>query len=158
MPTWSNFSSDLSWTEHLIKIRSSCSKKLGIILRCKNLLPDESILPLFISCIRPVMEYACFLLAGALKSRFTPFQRILNQAVRAAASDNTKAKIRQLIQERFDVAFLLVFYKYMYNPPSKELVPDRAKPLRSTRRYKTRQVYLEQGIPRQEYLKMSFIR
>jgi hypothetical protein len=27
-----NFSSDLSWTEHLSKIRSSCNKKLGVIL------------------------------------------------------------------------------------------------------------------------------
>ena len=30
-----NFSSDLSWTEHLSIIRSSCSKKLGVILRSK---------------------------------------------------------------------------------------------------------------------------
>jgi hypothetical protein len=36
-----NFSSDLSWTEHLSKIRSSCNKKLGVTLRCKSLLSDD---------------------------------------------------------------------------------------------------------------------
>lgn len=156
-----NFSSDLSWTEHLSKIRSSCNKKLGVILRCKSLLPDDSILPLFNSCIRPVMEYACPLFAGAPKSHIAPLQHIQNRAVRAATSGNTKAKTPQLIQERFDVASMSVFYKYLYNPPSEELsklVPDKAKPLRSTRRSTARQDYLEQGTPRQEYLKTSFAR
>ena len=78
-----NFSLDLSRTAHLSKIRSSCSKKLGVILRCKSLLPDESILPLHLSCIRPVLEYACPLFADAPKSHIAQLQRIQNRAVRA---------------------------------------------------------------------------
>ena len=132
-----NFSSDMSWTEHLSKIRSSCSKNLGVILRCKGLLPDESVLPLFISYIKPVMEYACPLFAGALKSHIAPLQQIQNKAIHVATSENSKAKTTQLTREHLNVASMLVFYKYMYNPQSEELskfVPDRAKPLQSTRR------------------------
>ena len=107
------------------------------------------------------MEYACPLFIGAPKSHIAPLQHIQNRAVRAATSGNTKAKTPQLIQERFDVASMSVFYKYLYNPPSEELsklVPDKTKPLRSTRRSTARQDYLEQGTPRQEYLKTSFAR
>ena len=158
-PLGVNFSSDLSFTEHLSKIRSSFYKKLGVILRCKSLLPDDSILPLFTSCIRPVMQYAYPLFAGAPKSHIAPLQHIQSRSVRAATFGNTKAKTPQLIQERFDVASMSVFYKYLYNPTSEELsklVPDKAKPLRSTRRSTARQDYLEQGTLRQEYLKRSF--
>ena len=119
----------LSWNEHLSKIRSSCSKKLGVILRCKSLLPDESILPLHLSCIRPVLEYACPLFVGGPKSRIAPLQEIQNRAVRAAPLAPL-AKTPQLIQERFEVTSMSVSYKYMRKTSSKELSklnPDRAK-------------------------------
>ena len=103
-----NFSSDLSWSEHTSKIKSFCSKKLGVILACKILIPDESILPLFILCIRPVIEYACPLCADAPKSRIAPHQKIQNRAVNGATSGKTKAKTPQLVQDHFHVGFLQV--------------------------------------------------
>ena len=65
-----NFSLDLSWTEHLGKIRSSCSKKLRVILRWKSLLPDESFLPFFIFCIR--LSQNMHVLSSLVHLRATP--------------------------------------------------------------------------------------
>ena len=49
---------------------------------------------------KPVIEYACPLFPGSPKSHIAPLQQIQNRAVRAATSDDTKAKTPQLISER----------------------------------------------------------
>jgi hypothetical protein len=154
-----HFSTDLSWNNHLDRVRTSCARKLGVTLRCKNLLPSSSIIPLYKSCIRPIAEYGCPLFAGAPKTLLAPLQKIQNRANRAGCASTQE--LLQPLNERFDVASMAVFYKYMNSPPSDELsriVPPFVQPTRQTRRHTARSNYLKEDTPKTEYLRNSFIR
>ena len=59
-----------------VKLDPFVPTKLEVIQRYKSILSDESIQTPFISCIRPVMEYACHLFAGSPKSHITLLQQI----------------------------------------------------------------------------------
>ena len=87
-----------------------------------------------------------YVLLSLVHQKATSLQQIQNRTVRAVTSGNMKAITPQLIQDRLDVVCMSVFYKYMYNPPLEDLsklVPNRAKPLRSTRQSTARQDHVE---------------
>ena len=102
-----HFSTDISWNNHLDRVRTSCARKLGVTLRCKNLLPSSLIIPLYKSCIRPTAEYGCLLYSDSPKTLLEPLQKIQNRANRAGCASIYDTL--QLINKWFKVALMIVF-------------------------------------------------
>ena len=59
------FSSELDWGSYIISISKTDSKKIGALIRFMKFLSLEVTLYLYISTIRPCMEYCCHSWAGA---------------------------------------------------------------------------------------------
>ena len=58
------FSSKLDWGSYIISIVKTASKKIGALIRSMKFLSPEVVLYLYISSIRPCMEYCCHVWAG----------------------------------------------------------------------------------------------
>ena len=50
--------SKLSWSDHVEHIRSKAAKKVGLLRRIRKQLPSLVLRTLYITCIRPTLEYA----------------------------------------------------------------------------------------------------
>jgi hypothetical protein len=52
------FNTTLSWKEHIENISTSANKKLNILAHLKNLLDRKTLLTMYLSFVRPSLEYA----------------------------------------------------------------------------------------------------
>ena len=59
------FSSRLDWGSSIISINKTASKKIGALIHSLKFLSLEAALYLYISTIRPCMEYCCHSGAGS---------------------------------------------------------------------------------------------
>ena len=59
------FSSKLDWSSYIISIAKTASKKIGALFCSMKFLSPEVALYLYISTIRPCMEYCCHVWVGA---------------------------------------------------------------------------------------------
>ena len=59
-----NFLSDLIWTQHINEVETKANKKLNLIRKLKFKLGHQSLQTIFMSFIRPTLEYADCIWAG----------------------------------------------------------------------------------------------
>ena len=60
-----NFFSKLDCHSYIVSIAKTGSKKIEALIRCKKFLSSEVALYLYISTLRPCIEYCCHVWAGA---------------------------------------------------------------------------------------------
>ena len=78
-----NFSSKLDWDSYIISIAKTASKKIGALIRSIKFLSPEVALYLYISAIRPCMEYCCHLWTGSHSCYFELLDKLQKQICRS---------------------------------------------------------------------------
>ena len=126
--------SDLSWKPYLQSICKQASQRVGCLYRASRFLHPETILYLYKSTVRPIMEYCCHLWAGAPRTHLYPLDRV-ERRVKNLVGQDASEKLEPLSVRR-DVASLSLFYRYYYGQCSSSLsdcIPQAKVFTRTTR-------------------------
>ena len=123
----------MSWRDHIIQIAKSVSKKLGVLVRCKQYFNFSQLFKLCTGIIRPCLEY-CSHTWGS--SPYTSLlDRVESKAIHLIGDPSLTSTLDPLSLCR-KVASLFLFYRYYFGHCSCELAacipPPMARP-RSTR-------------------------
>ena len=113
------FSSKLDWSSYIVSIAKTASKKIGALIRSMRFLSSEAALYLYISAIRPCMEYCCHVWAGAPSCYLELLDKLQKQICRTAGP-SLAASLKPLAHRR-NVACLSLFYRYCFGRCSSEL-------------------------------------
>ena len=114
-----NISHDLSWKQHISCLAKSASQKLGILYRCKHYFNSQQLLKLYISMIRPSLEY-CSHIWGSSSSVYL-LDRVESKAFRLINDPSLTSSLDSLSLSR-KVSALSLFYRYYHSHCSSELV------------------------------------
>ena len=129
-------SNTLSWAQHISGIAKKTAKRLYILGRARNLLPQQARIVIYKAYIRPLMEYASPVWNGAGTSSLKMLDRLQKKAIRLLRIEEPlKAGIVPL-EHRRNVASLCVFYRHFLLQPSIELsniIPSEVTCTRTTR-------------------------
>ena len=106
------FSSKMNWGCHIICIAKSASKKIGALIRSMKLLSPEVALYLYISTIRPCMEYCCHVWAGAPSCYWELLDKLQKRICRTAVP--SLAASLETLAHRRNIASLSLFYRYYF--------------------------------------------
>ena len=141
-------SSDLRWTKHVATITRKASQSLHLLVLCKRAgLPVKEIKLMYISKIRPVLEYACPVWHPGLCGFLTgDIEHVQMRALKIMYPNLSYiealavAGLEKLSQRRDTIC--LQFFKSMENPNHKlnHLIPKTrhcAYNLRRTRKYES---------------------
>ena len=126
---------DMSWKSYIQSIGTKAAQRIGSLYRAARYLPPQSILYLYKSTIRPLMEYCCHLWAGAPKTHLRLLDRVEKRA-KNLIGQQLSGELQPLSVRR-DVASLSLFYRYYFGRCSSalnECVPKPKVFSRSTRR------------------------
>ena len=127
------FSSKLDWGSYIISIAKTASKKIGALIRSMKFFSPEVALYLYISIIRPCMEYCCHVWAGAPSCYLDLLDKLQKQISRIVGLSLT-ASIEHLAHHQ-NMASLSLFYRYYFGRCSSQLaqlVPLPLSRVRST--------------------------
>ena len=128
-------SSDLSWKSYIQTISKKAAQRIGSLYRASRYLQPQSILYLYKSTIRPLMEYCCHLWAGAPKTHLSLLDRVEKRAKHLIGQPLANELLP--LSVRRDVASLSLFYRYYFGRCSSALSESVPKPKifsRGTRR------------------------
>ena len=107
-----NISHNLSWKQHMSSLAKSASQKLEILFRCKNDLISKQLLKLYVSMIRPSLEY-CSHVWGSSSSVYM-LDRVESKAL-CLTNDPSLTSSLDPLSLRCKVAALSLFYRYFHN-------------------------------------------
>ena len=113
-----NISHDLSWKQHISNLAKSASQKLGILYKCKSHFNSHQLLKLYVSMIRPSLEY-CSHIWGSSPS-ISLLDRVESKAFRLINDPSLTSSLDSLSLRR-KVAALSLFYRYYHSHCSDEL-------------------------------------
>ena len=117
------FSSDLTWTNHIRNIVSRASQRVNIMKRLKYLLGRKSLMLVYKTMIRPIMEYACIIFDNCNANDRDLLESVQYDAARVclgALCNTSKTKLLDELgwdglSERRRYYKLIAFYKIMNN-------------------------------------------
>jgi hypothetical protein len=112
-----NFNSDLSWREYILELAKRASQKLNVLFRFRKFFSPYQLKTLYVSSIRPCMEYCCHIWGGSSSCHI--LDRFQSKAFRLISSPLIDP-IPSLSHRR-DVASLSLFYRYYFGHCSLEL-------------------------------------
>ena len=87
-----HINSRLSWQDHIDHVYTDCARKIGILRRLQHTLRSTALWKIFITAIRPRLEYACPEWSGGNTSKLVKLQELFccrNQIVFFCNSDLT---------------------------------------------------------------------
>ena len=79
------FNSRLTWSENTDCIVKKASKKIGLLRRIRRRVPSLVIRSMYLTCIRPVLEYACGSWGGLPERNTQRLERVQRSAARLIA-------------------------------------------------------------------------
>jgi hypothetical protein len=82
-----NFNSDLSWREYILELAKRASQKLNVLFRFRKFFSPYQLKTLYVSTIRPCMEYCCHIWGGS--SSCLILDRVQSKAFRLISSSLT---------------------------------------------------------------------
>ena len=126
-----NISSNLSWKYHITKLAKLASQKLGILFRCKNHFTPKQLLKLYVTMIRPSLEYCSHIWGSSTHSSL--LDRVESKALRLI-NDSTITSSLDSLSLRRKVSALSLFYRYYHSRCSLELAGCVPPPLLRPRR------------------------
>ena len=92
--------SDLRWDDHIFNVSKEAAKCLGFLKRCKKYFTPFDLRTIYITYIRPKMEYNSHLWAGASKSALDFEDRIQSGALKLIGDDSVASSISFLAHRR----------------------------------------------------------
>ena len=125
---------DLKWNEYIREVAKVAGKMVGSLFRSRKYLTPASMLYLYKSQIRPLMEYCCHIWGGAAQTSLSCLDRV-QRRLRYLVGDELFSTLPPLSHRR-DVASLSLFYRYYNGKCSKELhslIPPKKEFGRETR-------------------------
>ena len=90
---------NLKWHQHIESLIDKCSRLIGILKFLKNKLNRKAIEKIFFSYIRPIMEYADIIWAGAPISDLSKLDHIVVEAMRAVTGAPARSNTSNLYKE-----------------------------------------------------------
>ena len=114
-----DISNKLSWTNHVTSIAKRASQRLGALYRVRSYLTKESILYLYKTQIRPILEYCSHLWSRSTATGTALLDRIQNR-VNNLIGPELSQKLEPLSHRR-DVSSLSLFYRYQTGLCSSQL-------------------------------------
>ena len=112
--------SDLRWDDHIFGIAKEAAKCLGFLKRCKKYFTPTDLRTIYITYIRPKMEYNSHLWAGASKSSLSCLDKVQGRAVKLIGDNCVSSTITSLSHRR-NVGCVVLFYRYFFGKCSSEL-------------------------------------
>ena len=92
--------SDLRWDDHVFNVSKEAAKCLGFLERCKKYFTPSDLRTIYVTYIRPKMEYNSHLWAGASKSALDFVYRIQSRALKLIGDDRVASSITSLGHRR----------------------------------------------------------
>ncbi len=90
---------NLSWTAHIDYIISKGSKRLGQIAQLKNKLSRKTINTLYLSLVRPILEYSCIIFTNLTQRDANRLEILQNKAARFVTGAITGTNNSRLLKE-----------------------------------------------------------
>ena len=116
----------MSWKTYLQSIGKLASQRIGCLYRARHYLQPQSVLYLYKSTVRPLMEYCCHLWAGAPRTHLSILDRV-ERRVKNLVGQKLCDELQPLSVRR-DVASLSLFYRYYFGRCSSALSECVPKP------------------------------
>ena len=86
--------SDLRWDDQVFNVSKEAAKCLGFLKRCKKYFtPSDLRMTIYVTYIRPIMEYNAHLWAGTSKSALDFVDRIQSRALKPIGDDRVVSSI-----------------------------------------------------------------
>ena len=92
-------SSDCKWHVHIKYILSSASKMLGVLRNLKYKVGRKAMNQIYVSCLRPLLEYAAIVWDGCTQYEKKQFERIQYEAARLVTGLTRSVLIEKLVKE-----------------------------------------------------------
>ena len=92
-------SSDLKWNNHTEYLCEHASKKLSMLKSLKFTLDRKSLETIYVSCIRPSLEYANTLWAGAYEKDLTKLNSLEVEAMRSFTGATSGSNIANIYRD-----------------------------------------------------------
>ena len=152
-----NFTPDLKWNSYIDSdsVAKDAARIMGSLYRSMRLLTPESLLYLYKSQIRPIMEYCSHIWEGSSKTILSALDRV-QRRMRGLVGEELFASLQSL-SHRHNVASLSLFYRYIYGKCSDELhllvPPVRDFPIKSSEAHPH---FLKIATPRCKFHSASF--
>ena len=91
---------DLNWDKHIFEIAKKAAQSIGLLKRCKKYFTPSDLRNIYISYIRPKMEYNSHIWAGASQSALQYLDRIQERAKRLIGDDEVSSSLSPLGHRR----------------------------------------------------------
>lgn len=92
-------SSDLKWSNHIDNLCNSASKKMSALKKLKLSLDRKSLETIYFSFIRPSLEYADILWAGASDTDLSKLDKLQSEAIRCITGATANSSLQLLREE-----------------------------------------------------------
>ena len=112
--------SDMRWNAHIFSVAKNAAKNLGFLKRCKKYFSPSDLRNIYVSYIRPKMEYNSHIWAGASGVSLQLLDRVQNRA-KKLIGDPQIAETLDSLELRRNVGCLTLFYRYFYGGCSEEI-------------------------------------
>ena len=130
-----HFTNNLTWHNHIEHIRTKAWKRINVMKRLKYTLDRSSLETIYISFIRPILEYGDIIFCNCTNYEKLELDRIQNEAARIVTGATKLVSLVNLDKEigweslhtRRKKHKLILFYKMVYglSPPYlQELIPE----------------------------------
>jgi reverse transcriptase-like protein len=154
------FENNLNWHKHIVSIATAASQKLGFLFRAKKYFSPSHLYTLYVSQIRPPLEYCSHIWGMASPTTLSILDSIQRRAVRLINDPSLTERLPSLAHRR-PVGDLSLFYRYFHGFCSEELssiIPPLTVPNRETRGAARMHPYTVQlDRPRTSHFVRSFI-
>ena len=130
-----SLSSNLAWKTHIHSLAKHASQKLGLLARARGFFSSSHILTIYMSQIRPSLEYCSHVWGGASKSTLCLLEKVQSKAIRLINNPNLTKSLQPLAHRRF-VGDISIFYRHFNGHCSQEIrdiIPVSLRRVRTTR-------------------------
>ncbi|KAL9979041.1 hypothetical protein ACROYT_G016633 [Oculina patagonica] len=155
---------NLTWKEHVSNISKKVSKGLGVLMRTREILPNDSLNQIYKSIIQPHFDYCSPVWHTCDKGLRTKLQRLQNRAARIITRSGYEVRSADLrkdlgwqpLEDRWYQQKVTTMYKIANNLAPHSLTRNFT-PVRDTHHYETRGCHINLCVPKPntEFLKRS---
>ena len=89
----------MKWKCHIDSILTSASRMIGIMRKLKYVFSRRSLNQIYISYVRPVLEYSCVVWDGCTAEQQNSLERLQNEAARIVTGLTKSVTLNRLYQE-----------------------------------------------------------
>lgn len=93
------FSSNGKWTNHVEYLFTKCSKMIGILRKFKFSVPRQCLNSMYLSFVRPILEYADVVWSGVTVQQSNKLEQIQHEAARIVTGLTKSVSLERLYKE-----------------------------------------------------------